>query len=117
MDSPFHPVNLPPHCFYSQPLPEGGNHSRILTEKNLEAEKAPRPGQIDSSRGIKEAGMVREGGFGAGQTAGCGPVRAANRDSMRTDSGGIDQHDLQAHANASYAQHLYGLLAAQAQVG
>ena len=111
------PLNHAHHHSPSQPLAEDRNPSRTVMQNGSEAEKAPNFGWTDSSRGLKEIGSMRESGFAAGQTADHGSVQAVNHDSMRIYSGGIGQHDLQAHANASYAHHLYGLLAAQAQVG
>ena len=85
-----------------------GNHDRGLSEARLS--------RANSNRGVEAACRRHEGGFAAEQTHELSRPRPLSHDTLRLYSNGAGQYSMQAQAQATYAQHLFGFLAAQAQV-
>lgn len=109
---PSHRIARSPAC---KPAREDSNHDKVVTDSRCQAGKAPWLSRSDT--GLKENSSPREGGSAQEQVVQLNPVNMMNpgADSAKAYSTAVGQQDAQTQA-AAYAQHLYGLLAAQAQV-
>ena len=110
-ESPSHRAR-PPTCEFAR---EDSNHDKMVLDSRYQAGKATKQNRIDSSKGLKDKSSPREGGSALEQAIQLNQMMNPSADSAKAYSGAVGQQDAQAQA-ALYAQHLYGLLAAQAQV-
>ena len=114
-----HEPKSPLHHAKSQickPAREDSNHDKMVSDGRCPAGKALRLSRSDSGRGFKENNSPREGGSALEQATQLNSMKVMNpdADSAKAYSTAVGQQDAQSQA-AVYAEHLYGLLAAQAQ--
>lgn len=98
-----------------RPVMDGLHHDMLVPESRFQAGTPAKLGRTDNSRGVVENSHRRGEGNPTVHLSSMKPINA-NVDSGKVHSIGPWQQDSQTQA-AIYAQHLYGLLAAQAQVG
>ena len=100
-----------------KPAREDLSHDKVVLDSRCQAGKAPRLSRSDSGKGLQDNRSPPEGGSALEQAIRLNQVQLmkSNADSAKAYSTAAGQQDAQNQA-AVYAQHLYGLLAAQAQV-
>ena len=119
--APVHDLNSPLHLAAKSqactPARQGSNHDQVVSDSPCQAGKVPWLSRSDSGTGLKENSSPGEGASAQEQAVQLNSVDMMNpnADSAKAYSTALGQKDAQTQA-AAYAQHLYGLLAAQAQV-
>lgn len=116
--SPFHRAKPPT----VKPALDDRNHDKgtktMESGGRCQSGKAPRLSRSDSGRGLKENSSPREGGSASQQATHFTHTKQMNlqANSTKVYNTGVGEQEGQTQAAAAYAQHLFDLLAAQAQV-
>ena len=117
--SPFHHVQ--PQTV--NPVKQDWNHDKgtrtLVSGGRCQSGQALRLSRSDSGRGLKENSSPREGGFTSQQAIHLNHMQQTNNphaNSSKVYNTAVGEQEGQTQAAAAYAQHLFDLLAAQAQV-